>query len=87
MDNYAITDVHTDPWGDQTYEEIWEEQMLVYDEVNLMKPVILSREPAPYYETKGGGLTLRLAAMMANHTFLQLIMRAIRSSSDSTSII
>lgn len=62
MDNYAITDVHTDPWGDQTYEEIWEEQMLVYDEVNLMKPVILSREPAPYYETKGGGEWLNTTA-------------------------
>ena len=58
MDNYAITDVHTDPWGDMTYEEIWEEQMLVYDEVSLMKPVFLSREPAPYYETKGGGTWL-----------------------------
>lgn len=62
MDNYAITDCVSAPWGDMTYEEIWEEQMLIYDEVNYMKPVILSREPAPYYDIKGGGEWLNTMA-------------------------
>lgn len=55
IDNYAITDVTIDPWSGKTYEEIWEEQMLVFDEIRYMTPVILSRLPEPYYEVKGGG--------------------------------
>lgn len=62
IDNYAITDCVAAPWGGKDYTQIWEEQMLVYDEVAYMKPVILSREPAPYYETKGGGQWLNTMA-------------------------
>lgn len=62
IDSYALTDVTADSWDDKSYEEIWMEQMLVYDEIAYMSPVLLSREPAPYYETKGGGEWLNTIA-------------------------
>ncbi|MBE7054482.1 MAG: hypothetical protein E7392_00025 [Ruminococcaceae bacterium] len=55
LDSYALTDPYIRPWNEQTPEEIWEGQFLVFREIEYMEPVILSRLPAPYYEVKGGG--------------------------------
>ena len=68
IDNYAIGDVVIDNWDDKTWEELWREQMNVYDEVAYMVPVILSREPAPYYEIKGGGSWLNTMARRLDGT-------------------
>lgn len=54
IDNYAYADLKASPWSDLSYEEIWQQQLDVLEEVKVFEDVILSVQPSPYYSLKNG---------------------------------
>ncbi len=55
FDNYAFREAHDKPSPDSTFEAEWANYTTVFGEVQKYEPIILSIEPAPYYEVEDGG--------------------------------
>lgn len=55
LDAYGYRAMMETPSPGKTGKEEWQEVTEVYDEIKYLEPIILSAEPAPYYDVKGGG--------------------------------
>lgn len=55
IDTYTNFEILENPWMGKTSEQIWDEFSMVMNEVNYLEPIILSAQPAPYYEINTGG--------------------------------
>lgn len=55
IDTYTNFEILENPWMGKSSEQIWDEFSSVMNEVNYLEPIILSAQPAPYYETNTGG--------------------------------
>lgn len=55
LDAFGYRAMKATPSPGRTGDEEWNEVVGIYDEIHYLEPIILSVEPAPYYEIKGGG--------------------------------
>ena len=55
IDAWAYRWMKQNPSPGKTFEEEWQAMVEVFDEIQYLEPIILSSQPAPYYEIKGGG--------------------------------
>jgi len=55
IDSWCYRWLISKPSPDSTKEVVWRNMTDVYKEVQYLEPIILSPEPAPYCEVKGGG--------------------------------
>ena len=55
IDTYTNFEILENPWMGKTSEQIWDEFSMVMNEVNYLEPIIISAQPAPYYEINTGG--------------------------------
>lgn len=59
LDCYAWSDAKSKPSPGMTAEDMLAMVTDTYDEIQYLEPIILSAEPAPYYEVNGGGNWLK----------------------------
>lgn len=62
LDAYGYRAMMETPSPGRTGDEEWNDVVGVYDEIKYLEPILLSVEPAPYYEVKGGGQWLNTMA-------------------------
>ncbi|MBQ8588433.1 MAG: S-layer homology domain-containing protein [Clostridia bacterium] len=62
LDAYGYRAMMDTPSPGRTGAEEWNDVVDVYDEIKYLEPILLSVEPAPYYEVKGGGQWLNTMA-------------------------
>lgn len=55
IDSWSYRWTKETPNPGSTFEKDWADMTEVFAELQYLEPILLSTEPAPYYETKGGG--------------------------------
>lgn len=62
LDAYAYSEAYNYPSPGKAKGEEWKEWAEVYEEIQYLEPIILSVDPTPYYEVKGGDKWLNTMA-------------------------
>lgn len=85
LDAYAFSEAYHSPSPGREKGEEWKEWSEVYEEIQYLEPIILSVDPAPYYEVKGGGDWLN--TMARRHDGKSYLFTVNNSGKESSAVI